>query len=104
MLGQGQDNSKYHTSRIILVTQNCCYYCVETMPKENDNTNTEHCRKACELYPNKWPQFSLDSKLYSKAIKEKENNKNRRRKKNTSKPQTKKQKNTCNAYAFLSDL
>lgn len=71
------------------------------MPKENDNTNTERCRKACECYPNMWPQFSLDSNFYSKAIKEKENNKNRRRKKNTSKPQTKKQNNTCNAYAFF---
>lgn len=75
------------------------------MPEENDNTNAEHCRKAREWYPNIWPQFSLDSNLYSKAIKKKENNKNRRRrKKNTSKTQTKKQKNTCNTNTFFSDL
>lgn len=51
------------------------------MPKENDNTDAERCRKACEWYPNMWPQFSLDSNPYSKAIKKKENNKKQKKKK-----------------------
>lgn len=42
------------------------------MPKENDDTNTEHSKKACEWDLNMWPQYSLCLILCSYIIKGKE--------------------------------